>query len=171
MSRSTVRQAPSIGGDFTLVDHDDQVVNRATFRGQYLLIFFGFTRCKVVCPRALDRLSRVLERLGPSVEQVQALYVSVDPLRDSPAVMRSFLRPRFPRFRGLTGTPQQVDAARAAFRVFAQRRATESGDYDVPHSAFTYLLDPTGRFIDHWPVSLDEDAMLHRLCAALAAPR
>jgi protein SCO1/2 len=127
------------------------------------MIFFGFTHCRVVCPRALGKLTRVLDRLGPLASNVRPLYITVDPERDTPEVLRAFLRERYPRFIGVTGSREQIDNAKRAFRVFAQRRDEGAGDYVIPHTAMTYVLDPAGRFIDHWPDSLDEDTLMMRL--------
>ena len=110
----------SIGGSFSLIDHDGQDVSDETYRGQYILIFFGFTNCRVVCPRALAKLSIVLDFLGPLAGRIRALYVTVDPERDTPHAMRAFLQ-SYPRFTGLTGSRQQIDCIKKAFRVFAQR--------------------------------------------------
>jgi len=112
------------------------------------LVFFGFTHCRIVCPRALGKLCRVLDDLGPLAERVQPLYVTVDPERDTPAVMREFLGRSYPRFTGLTGSPAQIDAAKAAFRVFARRVADPDspGGYAMPHTAIAYLLDEAGRY-------------------------
>jgi protein SCO1/2 len=110
----------SIGGSFCLIDHDGHNVSDETYRGQYVLIFFGFTNCRVVCPRALTKLSAVLDSLGPLADRIRPIYVTVDPERDTPDAMRSFLQ-SYPRFTGLTGSLEQIDRMKKAYRVFAQR--------------------------------------------------
>lgn len=142
---------------FTLVDHRGTPVTEASYHGRWALVFFGFTHCKAVCPRALGRLTEVMAELGPLGDAVEPLYITVDPERDTPPVMRAFLETNYPRFTGLTGTPEQVEAARKAFRVFA-RRVDDPADpdgYVVPHTAMTYLLDPTGTYATSWPDSAD----------------
>lgn len=163
MSALGSTSVPSIDATFSLIDDEGRMVDEMSVRGKYTLIFFGFTHCRVVCPRALGKLTRVLDRLGPLASNVQPLYITVDPERDTPDVLRAFLKEQYPRFTGLTGTREQIDNAKRAFRVFAQRRDEDAGDYVVPHTAITYVLDPAGRFIDHWPDSLDEDALVMRL--------
>ena len=160
---------PPVGGAFRLINHHGVRATAETYRGQFVLIFFGFTHCRVVCPRALSKLSAVLERLGPLAGQLQALYITVDPERDTPEVMRTFLEKAYPRFTGLTGTCAEIDAAKRAFRVFAERRPDpqEPDGYVVPHTAISYLLDPNGQYAAHFTDALEEMAVTHRLQALL----
>jgi protein SCO1/2 len=163
------RPAP-IDGRFELVDHFGQPVNERSFGDRHLLVFFGFSHCAVVCPRELAKLSAALERLGPLAERIQPLYITVDPLRDDPGTMQAYVS-RYPGgFVGLTGTPEQVDAAKKSYRVFAEpvQDANAPGGYVVPHTAFAYLMAPGGRFQTHLSDSLDVDAVVERLRQHLA---
>ena len=99
---------PPIAPSFALVDHDGRPVTEGDFRGQFLLVYFGFTHCRVVCPRTLTRLCGAIEDLGAEAHFVQPLYITVDPERDTPEVMRAFLQNRFPAFLGLTGPPPAI---------------------------------------------------------------
>jgi len=143
---------------FDLVDHHGTRVDAGSWPGHWLLVQFGFTSCRVVCPRALTKVTAALDELDAAVAaRVRPLYVSVDPDRDTPAVMQAFLAASYPRFTGLTGTAEQVEAAKRAFRVFARRR-TDPDDpdgYAVPHTAMTYLVDPAGRLARYWPDTAD----------------
>lgn len=168
MSPAAIVDAPTIGGSFSLTDHHGRLVEDAAYRGSHVLIFFGFTHCRVVCPNTLARLSGALDRLGAAAARVRALYVTVDPVRDTPEVMRRFLEKEYPRFTGLTGSPAQIDTVKAAFRVFARRRDEADGNYQMPHTAFTYILDPQGRFIEHWPNTIEVDEMVARLDTLLS---
>ncbi len=154
-----------IDATFDLIDHHDRRVTPASYRGRWLLVFFGFTHCRVVCPRNLAKLSAVLDRLGAAADAIVPLYVSVDPERDTPERMEAWLGEHYPRFTGLTGTKAACDAARAGFRVFAERRALAEGGegYDVPHSALTYLVDPDGRYRAHFSETLDEQTIAERI--------
>jgi protein SCO1/2 len=137
--------APQIGGPFTLVDHTGREVTELTFRGKYLLIFFGFANCPDVCPLALDRFAQVLEHLGPDAANVQPLLISVDPERDTPAVLKGYVTAVDPRILGLTGTLEQVKAAASAYKVyFAKEPPDERGGYAVSHSSYEYLMGPDG---------------------------
>jgi len=161
--------AVEIGGSFALVDHDGRAVTEQTFRGRFALFFFGFTHCRVVCPRALGRISRALELLGSLADEVQPLYVTVDPGRDSPQVMRAYLQVH-PRFLGLTGDPAQIEAMKRAFRVFAERKEDPDAPdgYVVPHTAFTFLLDRDGRYRAHFIDAGEPEELAGRLRQAIA---
>jgi len=153
-----------IDGRFALIDHDGGPVTNETYRGRHVLVFFGFTRCRVVCPRALSRISRALELLGSTADEITPLYISVDPERDSPEVMKTFLA-SYPRFTGLTGTREQIDATKQAFRVFAQKKAdaSEPDGFVIPHTAFTYVLDPSGAYLTHFADTIDEVELAARV--------
>ncbi|GLE51207.1 SCO family protein [Mycobacterium montefiorense] len=153
--------APPVRGTFDLIDHNGHEVNGRTYRGKYAIIFFGFTHCKAICPRALSRLSVVLDRLGPRAERIQPLYVTVDPRRDTPAVMKEFLASSYPRFTGLTGSTQQIEWAKRSFRVFSTEVSDqgEPDGYRMPHSAFTYVLGPNGCYLTHFTDAVEEDEL------------
>lgn len=155
---------------FDLVDHDGRPVTEASYRGRWSLVYFGFTHCRVVCPRSLTRLSNVLGALAPDLAHViQPLYVTVDPKRDTPEVMRDYLTARYPLFVGLTGTEDQVAAAKDAFKVFSRPKPDPENpaNYDVPHTAITYLIDPAGAYATHWPETSSADDVVSDLQARL----
>lgn len=153
---------------FSLIDHSGRHVSAADFSGSFLLVYFGFTHCRVVCPRSLAKLSRALGQLGAAASQLTALYITVDPERDTPEVMRAYLE-AYPRFTGLTGDQGQIDAAKNAFRVFAERRADaeDSDGYGVPHSAISYLMAPDGSYCDHFTDAVGEQKIIDRIGDAL----
>ncbi|GLZ53500.1 SCO family protein [Actinomycetospora sp. NBRC 106378] len=156
---------PALVPRYRLLDHHGRAVTQDDFAGSYQLVFFGFTHCRMVCPRELAKLDDVLEALGPLAERVQPLYISVDPERDTPEVMRAFLERHHPRFLGLTGTTQDAEAAREAFHVFA-RRGVDPEDpegYAVPHTTLTYLLDANGDYLTHFADVLDAERITARL--------
>jgi protein SCO1/2 len=150
---------------FALTDHHGRDVTDADYRGRFLLVYFGFTHCRVVCPRALARLSETLSLLDDLAERIQPLYVTVDPARDTPATMKAYLEPLYPGFIGLTGTREQTDAAKRTFRVFAERAADpdDPSGYAVPHSALSYLVGPDGRYVAHFPDMIGRDELARRL--------
>lgn len=156
--------APPIRATYSLVDHHGTPVTEVTYRGRWQLVQFGFTSCKVVCPRALTKLTDALDALERTAGPVPlvALYVTVDPDRDTPAVMKTFLEASYPRFTGLTGTEDEIVAAKEAFKVFARRRDAPDG-YDVQHTAITYLLAPDGRPAHHWPDTRDAESITQDL--------
>lgn len=160
-----------IDAAFNLTDDEGRTVTQATYEGRWLLVFFGFTNCKVICPRNLAKLSVVLERIGAHADLIVPLYITVDPDRDTPERMKTWLGEHFPRFTGLTGDRAAIDAVRLGFRVFAQRRVLPDGEdgYDVPHTALTFLIDPHGRYRAHFSESLDEQVIADRILGEFQA--
>ncbi|GAY07389.1 SCO family protein [Pseudonocardia sp. N23] len=158
--------APPIRARYCLVDHHGTPVTEASYASRWQLVQFGFTSCKVVCPRALAKLDDALDRLGTDAAAVVPLYVTVDPERDTPQRLKAHLDATHPRFTGLTGTAAQTEAAADAFRVFTRRRDTPDG-YDVQHTAITYLLDPSGSPARHWPDTHDAERIAADLTALL----
>lgn len=159
---------PAVGGPFWLIDHNGRAVSAATFYGGDVLFFFGFTNSKGPGVRALANLARALERIGRLADRIQPLYVTVDPERDTPKVMREFLVRYYPRFLGVTGSRAQIDAIKSAFRVHSYRHDEPDGSYQVLHTTLTYVSGPDGRYVDHWPAFLDEDLIAERLTEILA---
>lgn len=145
--RATVFAPAPIGGAFSLVDPDGGRVSEADLLGRPSIVFFGFTHCPDVCPTALFEMSEVLRALGPDGDRLGAYFVSVDPERDTPAVMKDYLSSFDPRLKGLTGTVEEVDRIRAAYRVMARKVPTEGGDYTMDHTALIYLMGKDGKFI------------------------
>ncbi|HKS45839.1 MAG TPA: SCO family protein [Amycolatopsis sp.] len=154
---------------FSLVDHHGRPVTERSYRGRWQLVFFGFTHCKAVCPRALQRLSATLDDLAGLAGVVSPLYVTVDPDRDTPEVMKEFLR-SYPHFTGLTGSAEDIEEAKNAFRVFARRKEDpdDPDGYSMPHTAITYLISPEGDYRDHFPDSMRQEELTTRLRSHLA---
>ena len=156
---------PPVEPRWALTDHNGRRVTESDFQGRYQLVFFGFTHCRVVCPRALSKMTAVLDDIGELAKRIQPLYISVDPARDTPDVMRVFLERAYPKFLGLTGSAEEAEVAKSAFRVFAGRREDpdDPDGYDVPHSALTYLIDPEGRYVKHFPDVAEADRIADSL--------
>jgi protein SCO1/2 len=136
-----------IGGHFTLATPDGRVVTDATYRGKWLLIYFGYTFCPDACPTALSAVGTALERLGPLADKVQPLFITVDPERDTPAIIADYVKSFDPRIIGLVGTPAQIAAAAKDYRVYYVARNLGDGDYAVDHSSFLYVVNPRGEFV------------------------
>jgi protein SCO1/2 len=139
--------ASAIGGPFALTDQDGHRVTQADMAGHPFLVFFGYTHCPDVCPTTLSDLSRVLDALGKTAP-VKALFVTVDPERDTPAVLKDYLSSFDPRITGLTGDPAAVAAAEKAYRVYARKVPGKDGNYSIDHTAVVYLMDADGRFVN-----------------------
>lgn len=140
--------APSaIGGPFKLVDQDGKTVTEETMKGKPFLVFFGFTHCPDVCPTTLFEVSEVLRALGPDADRTGALFITVDPARDTPAKMKDYLQSFDPHLRGLTGDEAAIAAVQKAYRVYSRKVPTEGSDYTMDHTALVYLMDKEGRFV------------------------
>jgi protein SCO1/2 len=146
-SSSTGPALAAVGGPFHLLDQDGKAVSDEDMKGRPFLVFFGFTHCPDVCPTALFDMSQVLHALGPDAGRIGALFITVDPERDTPAVLKDYLSNFDPHLRGLTGDPAAVNAALKAFRVYAKKVPLEGGDYTMDHTAVVYLMDKNGRFV------------------------
>ncbi len=136
-----------IGGPFQLVDQDGKPVDQGVLDGKWSAVFFGYTYCPDVCPTTLQTLAQAKARLGDRAKGLQVVFVSVDPERDTPAQMKSYLAtPAFPQpTLGLTGSAQAVAAAAKAYRVYYQKHGTGEG-YTMDHSSVIYLMNPKGQF-------------------------
>lgn len=144
---SVVMPSAAIGGPFRLVDQDAKLVTEQNFVGKPYLMFFGFTHCPDICPTALFEMTEVLRVMGPDAERVNILFVTVDPERDTPAVLKDYLSSFGPQVRGLTGDREAINAAEKSFRVYARKVPLDGGDYTMDHSAVVYLMSKEGKFV------------------------
>ncbi|TMK00771.1 MAG: SCO family protein [Alphaproteobacteria bacterium] len=144
---SPVAQIAAIGGPFKLTDQNGKVVTEQDLKGHPFLVFFGFTHCPDVCPTTLFEVSEVMRALGPDAERARALFITVDPERDTPAVMKDYLSSFDPHLSGLTGDPAEIAAVAKAYRVYFKKVPLDEGGYTMDHTAIVYLMDKTGRFV------------------------
>jgi protein SCO1/2 len=135
-----------VGGPFALTASDGHVVTDKDMKGRPFLVFFGYTHCPDVCPTTLSEITSVFQELGPKTD-VHALFVSVDPERDTPATMKDYLSSFDPRIIGLSGTPAQTAAIESAYKVYAKKVYDKDGSYTMDHIAIAYLMDKTGQFV------------------------
>jgi len=162
------RQAASVGGPFSLTAQDGRTVTDADFRGAPYLVFFGFTHCPDVCPTTLFEISEVLRAAGTEGQRLKALFITVDPERDTPEVMKSYLASFDPRIVGLTGSPEAVARVLKAYKVYARKVPTSDGDYTMDHTAMVYLMDAEGRFVNGFDLKRPPDAAARDLLRYLA---
>ena len=133
--------------DFQLVDFDGKSRSLADFKGKVVVVFFGYTHCPDVCPTTMSELAQVKQALGPAGDKLQVLFISVDPERDTPTVLKAYMQPFDPSFLALyAATPEQLAALAKDFKVFYQKvPRKDSADYSVDHTAASYVYDPQGR--------------------------
>lgn len=135
----------SVGGPFTLVDTTGKTVSDESFRGRWMLIYFGYTFCPDVCPTELQAVAASLDQLGPLADKVAPIFITIDPERDTQAAMAQYVKLFDDRLIGLTGTAAQIAAAAKAYRVYyARAESKTAGTYLMDHSSFLYLMGPDG---------------------------
>jgi protein SCO1/2 len=135
-----------IGGPFTLTDTTGKTVTDATYRGRWMLVYFGYTYCPDVCPTELQAVAAGMDQLGPLAAKVAPIFITVDPERDTPATMAEYVKLFDDRLIGLSGTPEQIAAVARAYRVYYAKVTTkESSAYLMNHSSFLYLMGPDGQ--------------------------
>lgn len=160
-----------IGQGWQLIDHNGQSAGPDRFKGKVSLVFFGFTQCPDICPASLSEVHNALSQLGDDAKEVQVLMVTVDPERDSPAIMKSYLQvfnegvPT--EFLGLTGTPEEIRQTAKAFRAYYAKVPTPDGSYTMDHSASFYLIDKTGKARVLLSNQAGPEAMSHDIKALL----
>jgi len=146
-SGDLIEPLAAIGGPFEMVDGNGETVTEKTFAGKPTLMFFGFTFCPDVCPTTLAELQGWMEALGEDADKLNYAFVTVDPERDTPEVMRDYVWAFDKRITPLTGTREQVDEIIKAYRVYAKRVPLDDGDYTMDHSAAVYLMDADNKFV------------------------
>jgi protein SCO1/2 len=147
-----------VGGPFHLEDQNGKPFTDQDLKGRPFLVFFGFTHCPDICPTTLFDMSQVLHKLGPDADRTGALFITVDPDRDTPAVLKDYLSNFDPHLRGLTGDRAAIDTATREYRVYAKKVPLQGGDYTMDHTAIVYLMDKDGQFVAPFDLKRTADA-------------
>jgi protein SCO1/2 len=158
LSSSAVQQIAAVGGPFKLTDQNGKEVSDQDLKGRPFLVFFGFTHCPDVCPTALFEVSEIMRALGPDADRTRALFITVDPERDTPAVLKDYLSSFDPHLTGLTGDPAALAAVAKAYRVYYKKVPLDQGGYTMDHTAIVYLMDKEGRFVAPFSLKRSTDA-------------
>jgi protein SCO1 len=138
--------ASAVGGPFQLIDQNGKTVTDADLKGKWSLIYFGYTHCPDACPTALNDISIALSELGPKRDAVRPVFITVDPERDTPEMLKAYVASFDAPILALTGTAEQVAKAAKAYRVYYAKHPETGGDYSMDHSSVIYVMDPQGRF-------------------------
>ena len=146
MNKTAPKEKPmagvKIGGPFALLDQDGKMVTNAAFIGKYKLIYFGFTSCPAICPTELAKMSKALNELGAQGDVIQPIFITVDPERDTPKVMKDYISLFHPRLIGLTGAKSEIDQTLKNYRIYAAKQPEEGGGYTMNHSNYIYFMSP-----------------------------
>jgi cytochrome oxidase Cu insertion factor (SCO1/SenC/PrrC family) len=151
-----------IGGPFRLSDQDGQVRTDADFRGQFLLVFFGYTNCPDTCPTTLQTITTAMDKLGPDAVKVTPIFITVDPERDTPAVLKAYAANFTPRLVALTGSAGDIAAAAKVYRIY-YKKVGEGPGYSMDHTALVYLMGPEGHYLAHFPTEASADDIVKDL--------
>jgi protein SCO1/2 len=157
-----------VGGNFHLVDQNGREVDQTVLNGKWSAVFFGYTFCPEACPTNLQTLAAAQDRLGPKAANLQVVFISIDPGRDTPKVMKDYLSSKsFPKGAiGLTGTQAQVDQAAKAYKIYYQKVGT-GPDYSMDHSDMIFLMNPQGEFVKVIPYALSPDQVTDLIRGAM----
>jgi protein SCO1/2 len=150
---SNITAGVEIGGDFTLTDQNGQEFSNKQLRGKYNLIYFGFTYCPDICPTSMYKLADVLTTLDKYGIDINAVFISVDPLRDSPQILKEYLHHFHPKLIGLTGSEAKIKEVADKFKVYyAKSASSEDEDYMIYHTSIMYLMDKEGKYFKHFSI-------------------
>ena len=157
-----------IGGPFSLVNQDGEPVTESSLAGKYNLIYFGFTFCPAICPTELQKIRIVMDRLGPQADLVQPVFITIDPERDTPDVMKKYVVQFHPRLIGLSGPPENVQKALKEYKVYA-RKVEDPGmtEYTMDHSSYIYFIGPDGTLLGMYGTSGKPSDIVREIQAAL----
>jgi protein SCO1/2 len=174
-AQSEIEEYPPIepltyGGPFSLIDHSGRPVTDEDFRGEYMLLTFGYTYCPDVCPTGLQNMALALDILGKAGERVRPIFITIDPKRDTVETPADYVPVFHPRLVGLTGAPRQVHEAAKAYLVH-YTTVEYKGEYLVSHTASTYLAGPDGRFLKEFAYGTDPEEMAAAILRFMRAER
>ena len=167
LGKSVVTGQADVGGPFKLIDQTGKTVTEADYRGRYMLIYFGYSFCPDVCPTTLAVMAQALDRLGGDARRVTPIFITIDPERDSPAVLADYMKAFGPSFIGLTGSVEAIKDVEKKYRVYAVKKpldpAKPKAGYGMDHSSVLYLMGPNGKLISFYDEAISPDQLAKEL--------
>jgi len=157
----------AIGGPYALTDQDGKPRASTDFGGKYQLIYFGYTFCPDVCPTTLALVAAALDKMGPDQNRIVPVFITIDPARDKPEVLKKYLAAFGPNFVGLTGSEEQIAAVEKEFRVYAKKQPMAGGTYGMDHSSVLYLMAPDGKLVSYYDEVTQPEELAKQLKAKL----
>jgi protein SCO1/2 len=151
-------QVAAIGGPFSLTDQNGRTVTEQDLKGKPFLVFFGYTNCPDFCPTTMFEISEVLKKLGPAADRTRALFITVDPERDTPAALKDYVSSFDPHIIALTGEPEAIAAVAKSYRAYYRKVPLKDGGYTMDHLVLVYLMDKEGRFVSRFKLDRPIDA-------------
>ena len=151
-------QVAAIGGPFSLTDQNGRTFTDQDVKGKPFLVFFGYTNCPDFCPTTMFEISEVLRKLGPDADRTRALFISVDPERDTPAALKDYISSFDPHITALTGNAEEIAAVAKSYRAYYKRVPREDGSYTMDHLVLVYLMGKDGRFVSRFNLNRPIDA-------------
>ena len=159
-----------VGGPFTLLDHTGKKRSLAEFKGKVVLIYFGYMFCPDICPTDLSNLAALLKRLGKDGDQVQAIFITLDPARDTPELIGKYVQHFDKRILGLRGTEQQTKQVATQYKTFYEKVSLKGNQYVIDHTAFTYIVNRAGKYLAFFPPGTSPERMEVMVREALVNP-
>lgn len=169
-SSKSIVNAAAIGGPYTLIDQNGTTRTEADFKSTYKLLYFGFSYCPAICPTELQKIATALKNIPAEMQaQIQPIFITIDPERDTPAVLKNYVALFDPRLIGLTGTPEQIEAVKKSYKIYAAKVPPEKGaaadEYTMDHSSFIYYLTPDDHLIMLFRAEDSADEMVRMIKA------
>jgi len=159
-----------VGGPFTLLDQNGKKRTLAEFKGKVVLIYFGYMFCPDICPTDLSNLAGLLKRLGKDSEQVQVIFITLDPARDTQQFIGKYVEHFDKRILGLRGTEQQTKQVATQYKTFYEKVSLNDKQYVIDHTAFTYIMNRAGKYLAFFPPGTSPERMEVMVREALATP-
>ncbi len=169
-AESKITGSELIKSKFNLVNHNNEPVTEKDFYGKYLLVFFGFSNCKTICPAGLSTLVAAVNKIELPEEKVIPIFITIDPERDKPKQIASFVKLFDPKLIGLTGDPKETDAAAKSFRAYyGKTEINDAGSYFFDHSSIIYMIGKDGQYLSHFSSTIGAEEIANKVSSLISS--